>query len=79
MFNVYVCNRMVMTDIIVTYVCTYMMEVVVWEAGWEKKRGGGVGLVGVRAYEEKFQKRNRKIDYFHFFNFFFFKNLREGV
>lgn len=43
MFNVYVCNRMVMTDIIVTYVCTYMMEVVVWEAGWKKKKGGGGG------------------------------------
>lgn len=43
--------------------------------GVEKKRGGGVGLVGVRAYEEKFQKRKRKIDYFHFFNLFFLKIL----
>lgn len=55
MFNVYVCNRMVMTDIIVTYVCTYDRGCSLG-GGVERKRGVGWS----KAYEEQVSKTKKE-------------------
>lgn len=67
MFNVYVCNLMVMTD---TYVCTYDGGCGLG-GGVERKRGVGWS----KAYEEQVSKTKKEN---RLFLIFFIKNLREG-